>query len=156
MKSKLERHRIIKEVVGNGRVSSQEELASILEKEGLQVAQATLSRDIRELGITKMHDGDSYYYCLPGTSRFSPRRGPDTSYSIISIEFSGQLAVIKTQPGHANMVASLIDMGGLDEIAGTIAGDDTILLAIREGKSRDALSRSLEALFNGIGRKRLN
>ena len=68
MKSKQERHKIIKEVVGKGKVSSQEELAEILENNGIQVAQATLSRDIRDLGITKRHDGDGYYYSLPGVS----------------------------------------------------------------------------------------
>ena len=158
MKSKPERHRIIRQVVRKGKVANQEELAAILESKGIQVAQATLSRDIRDLGITKFHDDSGYYYRLPGA--VSPqsvnRRIVDFSDSISSIEFTGQVAVIKTRPGHANMVASFIDTNPLDEVAGTIAGDDTILLAIREGASREALSKSLGRILGDLGQKRLN
>ena len=65
MKSKLERQRIIREVIKDNRVSNQEELSGLLEEKGLSVAQATLSRDIRELSITKIHDGTGYRYSLP-------------------------------------------------------------------------------------------
>ena len=77
MKGKQERHRIIKEVVGSGKVASQEDLAALLESRGIEVAQATLSRDIRDLGITKLHDGTGYFYSLP------PRAAPADHYSII-------------------------------------------------------------------------
>ncbi|MBO5634592.1 MAG: ArgR family transcriptional regulator [Bacteroidales bacterium] len=158
MKGKLERHRIIKEVVGNGKVASQEELAEILENKGIVVAQATLSRDIRDLGITKLHDGEGYYYSLPGG--YSPRlvsiETVSSSSSIKSVEFTGHLAVLKTMPGHANMVASIIDAASLSEVAGTIAGDDTIFLAIREDASRDSLAGALGALFRGLEHKRVN
>lgn len=157
VKSKQERHKIIKEVVGKGKVSSQEELAEILENNGIQVAQATLSRDIRDLGITKRHDGDGYYYSLPGvSSRPSGRRFPASFVNVSSIEFTGQLAVLKTMPGHANMIAAWIDSVSLPEVAGTIAGDDTIMLAIREGVSREELLRSLGKLFSGLESVRLN
>lgn len=157
MNSKRERHKIIKEIVGNGKVSSQEELAAILENKGIQVAQATLSRDIRDLGITKRHDAGGYYYSLPGLAlRPSGRRVPDAFGSVSSLEFTGPLAVLKTMPGHANMIAAVIDANSLPEVSGTIAGDDTILLAIREGVSREDLLGSLEGLFPGLESKRLN
>ncbi|MBR5175910.1 MAG: ArgR family transcriptional regulator [Bacteroidales bacterium] len=157
VKSKQERHKIIKEVVGKGKVSSQEELAEILENNGIQVAQATLSRDIRDLGITKLHDGEGYYYSLSGvSSRPSGRRFPSSFVSVSSIEFTGSLAVVKTMPGHANMVAALIDSVSLPEVAGTIAGDDTIMLAIREGVSREELLKSLGRLLSGLESVRLN
>ncbi|MBQ6283612.1 MAG: ArgR family transcriptional regulator [Bacteroidales bacterium] len=157
MNSKRERHKIIKEIVGNGKVSSQEELAAILENKGIQVAQATLSRDIRDLGITKRHDSGGYFYSLPGLAlRPSGRRVPDTFGSVSSLEFTGPLAVLKTMPGHANMIAAVIDANSLPEVSGTIAGDDTILLAMREGVSREELVGSLEGLFPGLESKRLN
>ncbi|MBQ6180003.1 MAG: ArgR family transcriptional regulator [Bacteroidales bacterium] len=157
MNSKRERHKIIKEIVGNGKVSSQEELAEILENKGIQVAQATLSRDIRDLGITKRHDSGGYFYSLPGLAlRPSGRRVPDTFGSVSSLEFTGPLAVLKTMPGHANMIAAVIDANSLPEVSGTIAGDDTILLAMREGVSREDLVGSLEGLFPGLESKRLN
>lgn len=156
MKSKPERHRIIREVVASGKVGSQEELAAILEKKGFQVAQATLSRDIRDLGITKLHDGGIYYYSLPGAPlAVAPEvKTPDVSGSVSGMEITGQIAVLKTRPGHANMVASFIDSASLSEIVGTIAGDDTIFLAIREGVSRESLSASLRKALVGLGRGR--
>lgn len=157
MKGKTERQRIIREVIGENRIASQEELAAILEKKGLDVAQATLSRDIKELKISKLHDETGYYYSL---SRPSSTRSLETtinsSESIESIEFSGPFAVIKTRPGHANMVAVIIDSGSLKEIAGTIAGDDTILVVTREGYAKNDVLRSLGKIFRQLESKRIN
>ena len=157
MKGKTERQRIIREVIREGRIASQEELAAILEGKGLDVAQATLSRDIKELRISKLHDEAGYYYSL---DRPSFPKGPEmtmnTSEFIESLEFSGQLAVIKTRPGHANMVAVIIDSGSIKEIAGTIAGDDTVLVVIREGFTKGDLLKSLGKLFRQLESKRIN
>lgn len=158
VKGKQERHRIIKEVVGSGKVASQEDLAALLESRGIEVAQATLSRDIRDLGITKLHDGTGYFYSLPeaSSSRVIPFGTIGSSVSITSLEFAGQLAVLKTMPGHANMVAAIIDASSLAGVAGTIAGDDTIMLAIRDGVSRESMAKALGTLFAGLENKRLN
>ena len=149
MKSKLERQRIIREVIKDNRVSNQEELSGLLEEKGLSVAQATLSRDIRELSITKIHDGTSYRYSLPqpGMLRSSLRDSSMTSDSIDSLEFSGSLAVLKTRPGHSGMIASIIDEGHLPEVLGTLAGDDTIFLLCKDDKSAQQLSRRLNSLI---------
>ena len=153
-KDKLERHGIIRELIREKRIANQEELASMLHERGLAVAQATLSRDIKEMGISKLHDGSGYYYSLssnrPGATGFN------SSDSIVSVEFSRPVAVIKTHPGHANMVAAMIDSRAMREIAGTIAGDDTILLVIRDGFSGEDLLKALGKLFRQIERKRLN
>ena len=138
-KEKLERHGIIRELIREKRIANQEELASMLHERGLAVAQATLSRDIKEMGISKLHDESGYYYSL---SSNGPAARPG--------------AVVKTHPGHANMVAAMIDSMAMREIAGTIAGDDTILLVIREGFSGDDLLKALGKLFRQIERKRLN
>ena len=157
MKGKTERQRIIREVIRENRIASQKELAAILEKRGLDVAQATLSRDIKELKISKLHDETGYYYSL---SRPSSARSLETtinsSESIESIEFSGSFAVIKTRPGHANMVAVIIDSGSLKEIAGTIAGDDTILVVTREGYTKNDVLKSLGKIFRQLESKRIN
>ncbi len=158
MKGKLERQRMIREVIKDNRISNQEELSVLLEERGLSVAQATLSRDIRELKITKIHDGAGYNYSLPqpGMLRGALRDSSMSSDSIDSLEFSGSMAVIKTRPGHAGMIASVIDEGHLPEVMGTLAGDDTILLVLREGFQRDGVAGSLAGIFKGIDSKRIN
>lgn len=158
MKGKLERQRVIREIIKDTKVSNQEELSALLDQRGLSVAQATLSRDIRELRITKIHDGNGYSYSLPqpGMLRVSLRDLSMTSDSIDSLEFSGSMAVIKTRPGHAGMIASIIDEGRLSEVMGTLAGDDTILLVLREGFSHDDVAESLGGMFKGIDNKRVN
>ena len=96
-------------------------------------------------------------YVLSTASEPHPQRtGFNSSDSIVSVEFSRPVAVIKTHPGHANMVAAMIDSRAMREIAGTIAGDDTILLVIRDGFSGEDLLKALGKLFRQIERKRLN
>ena len=158
MKGKLERHRIIREVLMAGRIASQEELASVLAERGVDVAQATLSRDIKELRMSKLHDENGYYYSLPrqDASPETSVASVDAPESILSIEFSGPITVIKTRPGHANMVASVIDSNHLAAAAGTIAGDDTIFIIVREGFDKEDLLHSLGKLFKRLDSKRLN
>lgn len=158
MKSKLERQRVIREVIKDNRVANQEELSVLLSQRGMNVAQATLSRDIRELRITKIHDGNGYFYSLPqpGMLRGVLRDSSMSSDSIDSLEFSGSMAVIKTRPGHSGMIASIIDEGRLPEVMGTLAGDDTILLVLREGVTHDEVADSLSGIFKGIDGKRVN
>ncbi len=158
MKGKQERQRIIREVVKENRVSNQEELSALLAERGLSVAQATLSRDIRELQITKIHDGAGYRYSLPrpGMLREALRGSAMSSDSIDSLEFSGSMAVIKTHPGHAGMIASVIDEAHLPGVMGTLAGDDTILLVLREGFPHDDVVSSLVVIFKDIDSKRVN
>ncbi len=149
---------ILKEVIRENKVSSQEELSALLEQRGLSVAQATLSRDIREMRISKMHDESGYFYQLPqaGSPRSIFLESISTADSIESLEFSGTMAVLKTKPGHANMIAAIIDGSHLREILGTLAGDDTILLIIRERFSHLSVTRSLGQLFKGIESKTID
>ena len=158
MKGKLERHRIIREVLMAGRIASQEELSSVLAERGVDVAQATLSRAIKELRMPKLHDENGYYYSLPrqDVSPEASVASVDAPDSILSIEFSGPITVIKTRPGHANMVASVIDSNHLAAAAGTIAGDDTIFIIVREGFDKEDLLHSLGKLFKRLDSKRLN
>jgi transcriptional regulator of arginine metabolism len=110
---------------------------------GFKVTQATLSRDMKLLKIVKTHDGaDRYVYTLPDMVIQEPRL-PAALLDKSRVEFSGNLAVIKTRPGYAMGIASDIDEHAPDEILGTIAGDDTILVIPREGYARVQIQNAL-------------
>lgn len=122
-------------------VHSQSELAALLADEGIEVTQATLSRDLEELGAVKLRgaDGGVGVYVVPedgspvrgvigGTDRLSRLLGE----LLVSTDSSGNLAVLRTPPGAAHYLASAIDRAALAEVVGTIAGDDTILVVARE------------------------
>ena len=134
------RQQAILDIIQAGPVFSQEELAARLREEGIASTQATLSRDLKALRISK----------VPGEGYVVPSRGrslsADFSAGILRIQFSGQLAVIRTRPGLANAVAVLIDNQMVFPVIGTIAGDDTILLIVREGSSADDVLDALTPL----------
>jgi arginine repressor len=156
MKGKHERQTLIKKILKENNVSSQEELSNHLAAHGLVVAQATLSRDIRELHITKVHDESGYHYhSVSGDYSRSIASDPSVSGSIVSVEISGQIAVVKTRPGHAGMIASVIDGSSMDQIMGSIAGDDTIMMALRKKCSEDDFFESLCDLFKDVESKRI-
>ena len=143
MNTKKERLNAICRIIQTETISNQEELLKQLELKGFQVTQATLSRDIKQLKVVKVHDGNgNYKYHLPDyTSLMQP--GKEQTAHHPNIEFSGNLAVVKTRPGYAMGIASDIDAHAPNEIIGTIAGDDTILIIPREGISRDKVVRAL-------------
>lgn len=142
MSTKKERLDAICRIIRTAAVSNQEELLKQLNASGFSVTQATLSRDIKQLKVAKVHDGEgNYVYRLPEeTVRVEPRR---EAIKYPKIEFSGNLAVVKTRPGYAMGIASDIDTHAPGEILGTIAGDDTILIIPREGISRERIAKAL-------------
>lgn len=154
MKAKNKRHLAIKNLIKNNRVSNQDELSNLLKKQGIYAAQATLSRDITELHISKVHDVNGSFYRLP-ENEYANNILSGTSVltsSIVSLEFSGSLAVMKTLPGHANMIASIIDGAAFKSVIGTIAGDDTVLIIVREGNSHEAVVEELSKMFEGLNK----
>ncbi|MDR1625930.1 MAG: ArgR family transcriptional regulator [Spirochaetia bacterium] len=137
MKERQNRLKAIKRIIKGNRVASQEDLLGLLTSEGYSVTQATLSRDLKLLKVGKISEGQTgYYYTLPGEE---DRRESEKSYvqdfqrGYVSIEFSHNLGVVRTLTGHANSVALALDNLGMEEILGTIAGDDTVLMVMREG-----------------------
>ena len=138
------RQQAILDIIQSQPVYSQEELALRLKESGIVSTQATLSRDLKALKISKV-PGEGY---VTG----SPRKNVSTDLSsgILRIQFSGQLGVMKTLPGLANAVAILIDHQVLFPVIGTIAGDDTILLILREGSAPNAVLLALSPLFPEI------
>ncbi|MDG5799643.1 ArgR family transcriptional regulator [Marinilabiliaceae bacterium ANBcel2] len=155
MKTKNIRLESIKELIKNNRIGNQEELMSLLIKKGMSTTQATLSRDLKTLKVGKQHDENgNYIYRLPTHFYQSQTTNNDNEQfpvsGILSINFSGNLAIVKTRPGFANGVASIIDSEAPSEILGTIAGDDTILLIIKENISKEDTLTALNQLIPGI------
>ncbi|MDL2255039.1 ArgR family transcriptional regulator [Parabacteroides sp. OttesenSCG-928-K15] len=143
MKDKKERLEAIRKLIETESIGNQEELLNRLGTKGFTTTQATLSRDIRQLNIVKLADGNgNYVYRLPHYPAFMPPSQEKTTYP--NIEFSGNLAVLKTRPGYAMGIASDIDQHAPQEILATIAGDDTILIIPREGVSREEVVTALK------------
>jgi transcriptional regulator of arginine metabolism len=158
MKTKEERLSLILNLVHKHAFSNQEELLKLLHQSGFEVTQATLSRDIKQLKIIKSPDASgNYIYANPGKHIYSKNTVSNKSGNeltikgFISLEFSGNLGIIKTRPGYANAIASDIDSKASQTILGTIAGDDTILLIPQEGVEREEVF----AVLAGIIPKRI-
>lgn len=146
---KYSRHAKIIEIVENNEVETQEELSEHLRKEGIEVTQATVSRDIRELRLVKvLSKSGKYKYAVMAHNQegTTERLIKIFKSSITSIEVAGHLLVFKTLPGAAQISGSAIDALGIEEIVGTIAGDDTVFVAIN---NKDKISHILD-MFNNI------
>ncbi len=149
--TKKYRHKIIQEILQSNEVSSQEMLLKILTDRGFDVTQATLSRDIKELKIVKVPTAiGSYAYRLSGAMPDVQEEIPVSSFGFVSIEFSGQLAIVKTRPGYAMAIAGEIDGRASQYILGTVAGDDTILLIPRENINKEEVIASLSTFIPNI------
>ena len=144
----------IVELVSQEQVRSQTELLALLEAEGIETTQATLSRDLDELGAVKLRGaGGVPVYVIPDDG--SPVRGIEGGTGrlsrllaelLVSADASGNLAVLRTPPGGAHYLASALDRAALHDVVGTIAGDDTLLVVAREpltGAELVALLRDL-------------
>lgn len=144
----------LRHIIETRQVDSQETLLRVLSEEGYSVTQATLSRDLKYLKVGKVPDGRGGY--LYTFSDQATKVGSDRSLvedirrGFISVEFSGNQAVIRTLPGHASTVAFAIDNLGVHEVLGTIAGDDTILLIPRDGVDRHELMDALRNRIPGL------
>ncbi|MBX6388313.1 MAG: arginine repressor [Frankia sp.] len=134
--TKRARQARLAELISAGAVRSQTELARLLAAEGVRVTQATLSRDLEELGATKTRaaDGTLVYTVDPGLAPAESVRLPLSRLCedlLVSAEANGDLVVLRTPPGAAQLFASALDRAALPEVMGTIAGDDTVLVVCR-------------------------
>jgi transcriptional regulator of arginine metabolism len=150
---KTDRLLAIEKIISEGNISTQDELLKILKGNGINCTQATLSRNLRQLGVGRIPDGaGGYKYSLPENIRSSD--ASTVKLNIVPvikeiIEAKG-LMVIKTIPGNASNTAFFIDSTGRYEIAGTIAGDDTILLIPRDGITIQQVHSCLEIILPGL------
>jgi len=148
MKNKGDRIKYIRQICIDNNISSQDELLSILKEGGYTLTQATLSRDLKRLKISKtLTAAGEYRYVVPINSFTASVPSEPKLIGVNSLEFSGQLAVIKTKSGYAGGIAAEIDKDGTKAILGTIAGDDTVLVIPREGFSRDEITHILTKLI---------
>lgn len=131
---KSNRHVKIVELIGKYPITTQDELLEYLKKEGFDVTQSTVSRDIKKLRLTKSLDSNGKYsYQVPQTKTLTSANGFSNLFdsSIVSVEYAMNLVVIKTYSGMAQAVCAAIDSMEYDSVVGTIAGDDTIFVACK-------------------------
>ena len=144
---KVQRQRRIVQLLRRQKISSQEQLVELLGRNGERVTQATLSRDLEELGAVKVRENGRIVYRLPE----EPPPGEDWLRRMlqefaVDVESSGNLVVVKTPPGGANAVARALDGAGIKDVIGTVAGDDTILVVCREGVRGQTVARRLRSM----------
>ena len=154
MKNKYSRLSAIRVIVMGQRISNQDELLKQLLALGYECTQATLSRDLKELKVTKeVVAGGECIYLLPD-SPLHPNAeipyGVQMSGGVVSVAFSANIAVVKTRAGYARGIAGDIDRCEFESVLGTVAGDDTILLVVREGYTRQDVLLQLERIIPEI------
>lgn len=154
MKVKTSRLETLKLLISSMELSSQEEVLRALKKEGYSLTQATLSRDLKQLKVAKAASiNGKYVYVLPNETMYrrvsTPKQVSEmlATPGFLSLNFSGNIGVIKTRPGYASSIAYNIDNSEIPEILGTIAGDDTILVVIREGSDIENIINSLNLII---------
>ena len=144
---KIQRHAAILKVVRERQIGSQDELRAALVTEGFDVTQATLSRDIHELGLAKLADAQGRaFYTHPQRASVRPDMGQVIGGLLVGQEGVGPLLVLKTAAGAAGAVAGAIDGAGWAEVIGTIAGDDTVLVITRGQRQREQVAERIEAM----------
>jgi transcriptional regulator of arginine metabolism len=151
VKTRTQRLLAIRKIIEGEAIQNQEELLKKLDREGFELTQATLSRDLKFLRAGKRPDREKgYVYSLPGNDNPAPPRVQEGNFPLngfLSLDFAWHMAVIRTLPGYANSIAVAIDGLNAFEILGTVAGDDTILLIPREGVSREDILNVLTVLL---------
>lgn len=151
MTTKVQRQQAVARLIGGGDVSNQAQLIQRLADEGITATQATVSRDLDDLGAIKVRvPGGNTVYAVP---EFAPDRlAPFEQLRRVMGEWvadmssSGNLVIVRTPPGCAHVVASALDRSGLDGLVGTVAGDDTLLCVAQEGTTGAALAERLSQL----------
>lgn len=144
---KTQRHAAILRIVRERRIESQDELREALADDGVVVTQATLSRDIRELGLAKLADPEGgAYYTHPQRGAVRPELAQVLPTLLVSVDGVGPFVVLKTASGSAGAVTEALDQAGWAEIIGTIAGDDTVLVITRSPRHRAEIANRIQEL----------
>ncbi|HEY1606717.1 MAG TPA: arginine repressor [Allosphingosinicella sp.] len=152
--ARSQRQKIIAQLLRAEPIASQEEVTERLSAQGFAVTQATVSRDLEQIGAVKAKRGGALRYILPDemgdTGWAAARLGRILAEWVQSIETAGPLLVLRTPPGSAHIVGLALDQAKLPEIAGTICGDDTLFIALRDGADARATADRLRALSQEI------
>ena len=154
MKEKNSRLEALRLIISSQQMGSQDELLNALQAEGFSLTQATLSRDLKQLKVAKAATmSGKYVYVLPNESMYKRISTPASVREMmqipgfVSINFSGNMGVIKTRPGYASAIAWNIDRSNIPQILGTIAGDDTIFIVIKEGSLKQEIINALREVI---------
>ncbi len=157
MKIKTTRIEALKMLISSKELCSQEEVLQELKKEGFTLTQATLSRDMKQLKVAKAASmNGKYVYVLPNETMYRRVHKPLSATEMtrnsgfLSVHYSGNIGVIKTRPGYASSIAYNIDNSNIPAILGTIAGDDTIFIAIKEYANLEELSKDIAKAVDSI------
>lgn len=150
---KSARQRRIIQLVRQRPVTSQNQMVKLLRALGCPATQATVSRDLDELGAVKVRREGKVAYALPSETPAAPvgdalRRM--LSESVVGLESTGNLLLVKTPPGHAGMVAGAMDRAAIEGVAGTVAGDDTILIICKQGMPPKRVERRLRSMVGAL------
>ena len=147
----------LKMLISSMELGSQDEVLKALEKEGFKLTQATLSRDLKQRKVAKAASmNGKYVYVLPNDTMYKRISTPKAAMEMLqtpgflSINFSGNIGVIKTRPGYASSIAYNIDNAAITDILGTIAGDDTILIVIKQGVEEETIIDELSTIIPNI------
>lgn len=154
MPNRSHRLTLISRLLEERRFSSQEELAGALARSGVEVTQATLSRDLRSLGVAKRAASGQAWYELPSPAveAFDRNRQMlDLKVFVNETRLAQNLAVVKTPPGHASAVARAIDLLEFEGLVGSVAGDDTVLCVLADLSTARRFKRHLDALAGRTG-----
>lgn len=153
VRTKKDRLDMLKIIISRQEMSNQDELLTALSREGFHITQATLSRDLKQLKVAKAATAKGrYIYVLPNVTAYKHVSSPTQIKEMMvvpgfkSIIFSGNMGVIKTRPGYASSIAYNIDNSDIPYILGTIAGDDTIFIVLRETASEHDVVSALRQL----------
>lgn len=157
MKIKKNRLETLRMIISSQELGSQEELLNALQKEGFKLTQATLSRDLKQLKVAKAATmNGNYVYVLPNVTMYKRVSTPHQIKEMmqvpgfLSINFSGNIGVIKTRPGYASSIAYNIDNSEIPQIIGTIAGDDTIFIVIKQGVNEEEVITALSEVVPNL------
>ncbi len=152
MNQKTQRLATIRKIIRSELIGSQEELIARLAESGIDITQSTLSRDLKFMNVAKVpNKNKGYIYVLPNTAQHDVNVSSNISDNITSLTFSGNLGVLKTKAGYASAISVPIDNLDCPSILGTIAGDNTVLIILREDANRGQVIEALMRIFPMLG-----
>ena len=152
MNQKTQRFATIRKIIRSELIGSQDELIARLRECGVEITQSTLSRDLKFMNVAKIpHKSKGYVYVLPNTAHHDVNVSSNISDNITGLTFSGNLGVLKTKSGYASAISVPIDNLDCPGILGTIAGDNTVLIILREDANRNQIVEALMRIFPMLG-----
>lgn len=148
--SRTDRQNKILELISSHSIETQEDLVEELKSAGFDVTQATISRDIKELGLVKVTENGKQYYDRERINSSVTIKVKDMyKHSVLSIDYAVNLVVVKTLSGSANIVALMVDHLDHKDVLGCVAGDDTVFIACRDEKCAQEVCKALNELVQG-------